>query len=1118
VRQAVELLVDAFGRADREHGGTLLAGIEPQEIYLAAVTVMMRAVFLLSAEERGLFLLDDPIYDASYAISTLRAQLQEEADRFGEEPLERRSSAWHRILATFRMVYAGVQHENLRLPAYGGSLFDPDRFPFLEGRASDKAWRDEPGRPLPIDDRTVLHILDALQVLRFRLGKGVSEARRLSFRALDVEQIGHVYEGLLDHTAVRVTDPAVGLDGKLEPEIALAELEQRSWGTGASFGEWLAGLTGRTATSIGKSLDGQIEPHRRAQLLAACDNDPELADRVAPFHGLLRDDLRGLPQVYIADSVYVTKAGERRSSGTYYTPRSLAEEMVEHALAPLVYRPGPAEGADPKEWNLRSPTELLELKICDMAMGSGAFLVAATRYVADRLVEAWAAAGPGPITIEGNPATSPDKAILADADDQVILARRLVADRCIYGVDKNPMAVEMAKLSMWLITLAKDRPFAFLDHALKCGDSLLGVHDLAQIEHMHMDPARGRDLHMTLNQHWHVWQAAVNGAIEHRRELESFTVMTVRDAELKERLYTEAEQALEDLRVAADIIVGAALSTARDGKDALDSRLLGVAGDVAAALDPDRKIEDRRVLLENLRSDASYWLNEGRPAMQQDRYPFHWPLEFPEVFANRSGFDGILGNPPFLGGTKISRPHGDDYRQYLAVHLGGMATGRADLVAFFFLRAAELTGQGCAIGLLATNTISQGDTREVALDRLHRTGWTTYRAWKSRPWPGEASLEIAQVWLWGGAWKIVSILDGHAVRGISPSLDPEGRATGTPTRLAATEGASYIGSYVYGEGFLLPPEKAQDLISSDARNSDVLRPYLTGEDLNSQPDLTPSRWVIDFDNMSEAQAQTYSGCWELVRERVRPYRLGQDAQKYPTMVSEWWKFWRPRRELYDAISRLNRVVGIARVSNTVMPTFIPTGMVYSDQVVIFSYDDDAHLGVLSSGFHWWWVVTHGSKRVGGAPRYTPTDCFQTFPQPTLTASIERLSRALYQHRQEVMLGRRLGLTKIYNLVSNQREHSEDVQRLRQLHGELDQAIAEGYGWSDLNLTHGFYETRHGVRHTFASSARAEILDRLLELNHERYRKEVAAGLHVKKSGARRRKPKAVGQPTLEGTT
>lgn len=203
VRAAVELLVDAFSDADRASGGALLVDVKPERLYAAAVTVMMRVVFLLSAEERGLFLLGDPRYDASYAISTLRGELQEQADRAGsEEPLERRSAAWHRLLATFRLVHGGVQHEDLRLPAYGGSLFDPDRYPFLEGRGQGESWTAVTARPLPVDDRTVLHILDALQVLRFRHGRTV-EARRLSFRALDVEQIGDVYEGLLDHAASR---------------------------------------------------------------------------------------------------------------------------------------------------------------------------------------------------------------------------------------------------------------------------------------------------------------------------------------------------------------------------------------------------------------------------------------------------------------------------------------------------------------------------------------------------------------------------------------------------------------------------------------------------------------------------------------------------------------------------------------------------------------------------------------------------------------------------------------------------------------------------------------------------------------------------------------------------
>ncbi|HTE69364.1 MAG TPA: restriction endonuclease, partial [Actinomycetes bacterium] len=468
VRAAVEMLVDAFSRADRERGGRLLGDLDPRTLYQGALTTMMRLVFLLAAEERGLFLLGDQLYDESYAVSTLRGQLQEEADRFGEEPLERRHAAWQRLLATFRMVHGGVQHEQLRLPAYGGGLFDPDRFPFLEGRKPGVATTDE---PVPIDDRTVLHLLDALQVLRRKgRGAGPAEAQRLSYRALDVEQIGHVYEGLLDHTAVRVDDPAVGFDGKLEPEVSLRLVEEPAARGREALVDWLREETGESRAWVERRLDADLPPAERQRLLVACDNHQALAERVAPFGGLLRRDLRGAPLVYLPGSTYVTKASERRSSGTYYTPRALAEEVVRHTLDPLVHRPGPAEGAEPADWRLRPSSELLDLKVCDMAMGSGAFLVAACRYLADRLVEAWQAeaatdvSGPGGAEVPLPP----------DPEERAALARRLVADRCLFGVDKNPMAVEMAKLSMWLITLAKGRPFTFLNHALRGGDSLLG--------------------------------------------------------------------------------------------------------------------------------------------------------------------------------------------------------------------------------------------------------------------------------------------------------------------------------------------------------------------------------------------------------------------------------------------------------------------------------------------------------------------------------------------------------------------------------------------------------------------------------------------------------------------
>ena len=199
VRRAVEVLIQALDRADVDRNRELLDGIEPTELYEAGLTVMMRIVFLLSAEERGLLLLGDERYEANYAVSTLRMQLRSES----EEILERRWDAWSRLLSIFRAVYGGVDHEAMRLPALGGSLFDPDRFPFLEGRKKGSRWKIDPATPLPIDNRTVLYLLDAVQLF---------QGRTLSYLALDIEQIGYVYEGLLERTVVRAKEATLDLD------------------------------------------------------------------------------------------------------------------------------------------------------------------------------------------------------------------------------------------------------------------------------------------------------------------------------------------------------------------------------------------------------------------------------------------------------------------------------------------------------------------------------------------------------------------------------------------------------------------------------------------------------------------------------------------------------------------------------------------------------------------------------------------------------------------------------------------------------------------------------------------------------------------------------------------
>ena len=422
----------------------------------------MRLVFLFSAEERGLLLLGDPLYDEHYAVSTLVAKLQEAADQHGEEVLERRHDAWVRLLSTFRAVYGGVRHERLKLLPYAGQLFDPDRFPFLEGRRPGTTWKDAPATPLPIDNRTVLHLLRSLQYLEMQ-----GEARRLSFRALDIEQIGHVYEGLLDHTAKRATEPMLSLTAAKgdEPEVALSELERlRAKGEADLLKFLRKDETGRSENALKKALDSPVEGDAAKKLRAAC-GDERLFNRVRPFSGLVRNDTFDRPVVIRTGSVFVTAGTDRRSSGTHYTPRSLTEPIVQYTLEPLVYV-GPAEGKPKEEWTLRPAKELLDLKVCDMACGSGAFLVQACRYLSERLVEAWEDAekrhpGVPGITPEGTASTGAagEQLIPKDTNERLAYARRLVAQRCLYGVDKNPLAVEMAKLSIWLLTLAKDKPF-----------------------------------------------------------------------------------------------------------------------------------------------------------------------------------------------------------------------------------------------------------------------------------------------------------------------------------------------------------------------------------------------------------------------------------------------------------------------------------------------------------------------------------------------------------------------------------------------------------------------------------------------------------------------------------
>ena len=236
--------------------------------------------------------------------------------------------------------------------------------------------------------------------------------------------------------------------------------------------------------------------------------------------------------------MFVTGGTDRRSSGTHYTPPSLTEPIVRYTLEPLVFD-GPAEGKPEAEWKLRSAKELLDLKICDMACGSGAFLVQACRYLSALLVKAWKEGeGKYPEGTRITPYGEPSKAVLSeqpiptDLNERLVYARRIVAQRCLYGVDRNHLAAEMAKLSLWLLTLAKDKPFTFLNHAIRTGDSLVGIRDLQQLENLTMSGEK---------QYAPVFleslQSSVRQAIQLRQRLESGPANSIQAVQDQERLF-----------------------------------------------------------------------------------------------------------------------------------------------------------------------------------------------------------------------------------------------------------------------------------------------------------------------------------------------------------------------------------------------------------------------------------------------------------------------------------------------------------------------------------------------------------------------------------------------------
>lgn len=1058
VRRAVELLVRALSEA-----GTDALPERRAEVYEAAVTVMMRVVFLLFAEERGL-LPESSLFAGGYGISGELEALDARAREEGSEALDATQQTWHRLLATSQAIYRGASFEDLRLPAYGGSLFDPERFAWLTTRTERGTLA------ITVSDRVMLEVLRSVQVAQL---KG-QPARRISFRDIDVEQIGYIYEGLLGYSCEEVSEVTVGLQGTpgAEPEIPLSELESlrrrnRSDATLAeAIRDWVKNdqpaAKPQTKAQLAKGLGAEVEDAERA--LRAVTPDAALRERLRPFVGIIRRDLRQRPLVVPSGGLLVVETPSRATAGAHYTPRSLAEEVVKHALQPLVFEPGPHATPDEEAWRPISSDQILDLKIADIACGSGAFLVAAARYLAARLVEAWRREG----VATGTP------------HELSIRAVREVVATCIYGSDINAMAVEMCKLSLWLVSLDPKLPFSFVDDKILHGNSLLGLTDERQLKRQHIDPDAASDQLDLLGLDV---DGVLDKAVRLRRQLatEVNDDDPQRSATTKRRQWARYQELTAQLSDVADGVIAAGLrlggKPGRELREAYENLPIALGRAYPAdGGEPDRSMLDGILeagLTPTVPTDYERWK------------PLHWILAVPDVM-ERGGFDAVVGNPPFVSGLDLNRAVGKNVREAVINWIADRRKGIADQSAYFFLRTFVLLPPMGNFALIATSTIAEGDTREVGLDPLLQQGVEIYRSKKSARWPGSSGVFYSAVWASRAKLHpaVKRVCDDKPVSGITSILEPASRADGPAIKLYENKGMAFNGCYVNGKGFELSEAVARDLLEKDKRNSAVLREYLTGSDLNDAPTARPSSWIIDFDNLTLNQAEEYAAPFKKVEKDVWPHRKNNSRK---ARRERWWQYAERQPSMRRTLESFDRCTAIRQSGQVQYPVLVDPKWVIDQTVIVFATADPDFVGIISSSPHQMWLLKYGLS-IGKAPRYTPSDVFETFPRPTVTGRLTDVGDVLESERRGIMLRRHIGLTKLYNRVNDPDvadSADADVKRVREIHVELDHAVMDAYGWGDVPLEHGFHTYRQMRRWTVSPAARVEILDRLLAENHRR---------------------------------
>jgi hypothetical protein len=1041
-------LLRGFERADQlsQQQGTALLGdipdTAPEQLYGGLITVLMRLVFLLYAEDEAL-MPTDAVYEQNYKVSSIFEQLQQDAAEF-PDTMEQRFGAWAGLMSLCRLVFDGGGTTADYLPARHGQLFDPEPYPWLE-----TPW---------ISDGAVYAVLGNLLIVN---------SERISYRALDVEQIGSVYEGIMGYKVERCREYSIGVKSKpqgsrrqLTTVISLCELLKIESKTRAGW------------------LDEQAQctlPENSSIALAKSRSEAELLEALSP-----RIDHDLFDGVQEAGRLVFQPTEERRRSGSHYTPRSLTRPIVEEALRPWL------EAAN----NQPRSTEILELKICDPAMGSGAFLVECCRYLAELLEQAWSREG---FPVELQPGG------MASGEEPLVYARRIIAQRCLYGVDKNPFAVNLARLSVWLVSLSRDVPFTFIDHALKVGDSLVG----ASIQDLDYFDKLGQHVQGTL---FHGNTSIISGKASEDR-MRSFGGDTRDDdgEELKRKALAQINDDLEPARIKTGLYI-AAFFNAKTPKEAKTNE------QVYSTLYRD-SLNDEGACEEVTRVVSNIEQVHGVK-------PFGWHIEFPEVFARADpGFDVFVGNPPFLGTRLITLlGGGPKYLEWLKDRISKFK-GHIDLSAFFFLRCNELLRSTGTLGFIATSNISRGDNRSLVLLDMIGKGSQIYSVLPDMPWPGEAAVVVSVLHIAKSAKNralITPRINGNNVSSINSFLldGPEPRE---PQRLVENIGLAFEGTHLGGNGFIIDAIDLEFLGKNPA-NLQVVKRLIGGDEVNDNLESgINGRKVIAFGSMSLEEASRYPEVLDIVRERVKPKRdiaadngPGNHGRKY------WWQHTLRADPLYAAIANLRFCLVKTKVSRYHIISTTATDAIFNNSVHVFPFESLGAFAVLQSNVHRIWSARYCSRR-GATVTYSVKDGFDTYPFPVGWLSNDALMQVgttYLEARRSIQNELGIGLTTLYSLVNNPECDDSRIGEFRLRVEELDLAVLNAYGFDVSDADHqlvsvsddgekadeGRRKKQASAIYTFPPEAEEDILGKLLSLNNSRAENQPKEGVSFKSKG------------------